>query len=88
MAAYTYMSLVPLIQPPIMRWLTTDAERKIRMKTLRYVGKLERIVFSMVVMIAVILVVPPASALVAMLMLGNLLRESGCVDRLTQILPE
>ena len=83
-AAYTYMSLVPLIQPPIMKFLTTDAERKIRMKTLRPVGKLERIVFAVVVMIAVILVVPPASALVAMLMLGNIMRESGVVDRLTK----
>ena len=83
-AAYTYMSLVPLIQPPIMKWLTTDAERKIRMKTLRPVGKLERIVFAVVVMVAVILVVPPASALVAMLMLGNIMRESGVVDRITK----
>jgi oxaloacetate decarboxylase beta subunit len=83
-AAYTYMSLVPLIQPPIMRLLTTDAERKIRMKSLRPVGKLERIVFALVVMVVVILVVPPASALVAMLMLGNILRESGCVERLSK----
>ena len=83
-AAYTYMSLVPLIQPPIMKWLTTDAERKIRMKTLRPVGKLERIVFAVVVMVAVILIVPPASALVAMLMLGNIMRESGVVDRITK----
>lgn len=84
-AAYTYMSLVPLIQPPIMKALTTDAERRIRMKTLRYVGKLERIVFAVVVMIVVILVVPAASALVAMLMLGNIMRESGVVDRLTKV---
>jgi hypothetical protein len=83
-AAYTYMSLVPLIQPPIMKWLTTDAERKIRMQTLRHVGKLERIVFALVVMVVVILVVPPASALIAMLMLGNIMRESGVVDRLTK----
>ena len=83
-AAYTYMSLVPLIQPPIMRFLTTDAERKIRMQSLRPVGKLERIVFALVVMVVVILVVPPASALVAMLMLGNVLRESGVAERLTK----
>jgi carboxybiotin decarboxylase len=83
-AAYTYMALVPLIQPPIMKALTTDAERRIRMKTLRQVGKLERILFAVVVMVAVILVVPAASALVAMLMLGNILRESGVVDRLTK----
>ena len=80
-AAYTYMSLVPLIQPPIMKLLTTDAERKIRMKTLRPVGKLERIIFAIVVMVAVCLVVPPASALIAMMMLGNicLLYTSRCV---------
>lgn len=83
-AAYTYMSLVPLIQPPIMRLLTTDAERKIRMKSLRKVGKLERIVFALVVMVFCILVVPDASALLAMLMLGNILRESGVVDRLVK----
>jgi len=83
-AAYTYMSLVPLIQPPIMRALTSDAERKIRMKSLRKVGKLERIIFPLVVMILCILVVPDASALVAMLMLGNVLRESGVVDRLVK----
>jgi len=83
-AAYTYMSLVPLIQPPIMKALTTDAERKIRMKTLRPVGKLERILFAIVVMVIVCLVVPPASPLVAMLMLGNIMRESGVVERLVK----
>ena len=83
-AAYTYMSLVPLIQPPIMTALTTDAERKIRMKTLRPVGKLERILFAIVVMVIVCLVVPPASPLIAMLMLGNIMRESGVVERLTK----
>lgn len=83
-AAYTYMSLVPLIQPPIMKALTTDAERKIRMKSLRKVSKLERIVFALVVMVFCIMVVPDASALVAMLMLGNVLRESGVVDRLVK----
>ena len=84
-AAYTYMSLVPLIQPPIMKLLTNDAERRIRMKTLRSVGKLERIAFSIAVMIVVILVVPAASALIAMLMLGNIMRESGVVERLTKV---
>lgn len=83
-AAYTYMSLVPLIQPPIMKLLTTDAEKRIRMKSLRKVGKLERLVFPLVVMVVCILVVPDASALVAMLMLGNLLRESGVADRLVK----
>lgn len=83
-AAYTYMSLVPLIQPPIMTALTTDAERKIRMKSLRPVGKLERILFALIVMVVVCLVVPPASPLVAMLMLGNIMRESGVVERLVK----
>jgi len=83
-AAYTYMSLVPLIQPPIMRALTTDAEKRIRMKSLRKVGKLERLVFALVVMVLCIMVVPDASALVAMLMLGNVLRESGVADRLVK----
>ena len=83
-AAYCYMSLVPLIQPPIMIALTTPAERKIRMRTLRHVGMLERILFAIVVMVVVCLVVPPASALVAMLMLGNIMRESKCVTRLAK----
>jgi oxaloacetate decarboxylase beta subunit len=83
-AAYTYMSLVPLIQPPIMKALTTNAERRIRMKNLRKVSRLERIVFPLTVMILCILVVPDASALIAMLMLGNVLRESGVVDRLVK----
>ena len=83
-AAYCYMSLVPLIQPPIMKALTTDAERRIRMKTLRHVSMLERILFAIVVMVVVCLVVPPASALVAMLMLGNIMRESKCVTRLSK----
>lgn len=83
-AAYTYMSLVPLIQPPIMTALTTDAERKIRMKSLRPVGKLERILFAIIVMVIVCLVVPPASPLIAMLMLGNIMRESGVVERLNK----
>jgi len=83
-AAYCYMSLVPLIQPPIMKALTTDAERRIRMKTLRHVGMLERILFAIVVMVVVCLVVPPASALIAMLMLGNIMRESKCVTRLSK----
>lgn len=83
-AAYTYMALVPLIQPPIMKLLTTDKERKIRMKSLRSVSRLEKIVFALVVMMFCILVVPDVSALVAMLMLGNVLKESGVVDRLVK----
>lgn len=83
-AAYTYMALVPLIQPPIMRLMTTDKERRIRMKSLRKVSKLERIVFNIMVMIVCVLVVPDASALIIMLMLGNLMKESGVVERLVK----
>jgi len=83
-AAYTYMALVPLIQPPIMKLLTTDHERKIRMKSLRTVSRLERIVFAIVVMVSCIIIVPDVSALIAMLMLGNLLRECGVVERLVK----
>ena len=83
-AAYTYMALVPLIQPPIMKLLTTDHERKIRMKSLRSVSRLEKIIFAIVVMVFCILVVPDVSALVAMLMLGNVLKESGVVERLVK----
>lgn len=81
-AAYTYMSLVPFIQPPIMQILTTEKERKIRMKSLRKVGKLEKLIFALMVTIFCILLVPAASALMAMLMLGNFLRECGVTERL------
>lgn len=83
-AAYTYMALVPLIQPPIMRAMTTPKERVIRMKSLRKVSKLERIVFAVMVMVVCILVVPDASALIIMLMMGNIFKESGMVDRLVK----
>ena len=83
-AAYTYMALVPLIQPPIMRLMTTAKERTIRMKSLRKVSKLERIMFNIMVMIVCVLVVPDASALIIMLMLGNLMKESGVVERLVK----
>jgi carboxybiotin decarboxylase len=83
-AAYSYMSLVPLIQPPIMRLLTTDKERKIRMKSLRPVSKLEKLIFAVMVMVVCILLVPDASALIAMLMLGNFLRECGVTERLVK----
>jgi oxaloacetate decarboxylase beta subunit len=83
-AAYTYMSLVPLIQPPIMRALTTDAERRIRMQTLRRVSKLEKLVFAVMVMCACTLLVPDATALIFMLFLGNFLRECGVVERLSK----
>ena len=83
-AAYTYMALVPLIQPPVMKLLTTQKERKIRMKSLRPVSRLEKIVFALIVMVFCIIVVPDVSALIAMLMLGNLLRECGVVERLVK----
>lgn len=82
-AAYSYMALVPVIQPPIMKFLTTEKERKIKMKQLRNVSKIEKIIFPIVVTILVALIVPPATALVGMLMLGNLFKESGVVGRLT-----
>jgi oxaloacetate decarboxylase beta subunit len=83
-AAYSYMSLVPLIQPPIMRLLTTHKERRIRMKSLRKVSKLEKLTFAVVVMVICILLVPDAAALIAMLMLGNFLRECGVTERLVK----
>ncbi len=83
-AAYSYMSLVPLIQPPIMRLLTTDKERRIRMKSLRPVSKLEKLIFALLVMMICILLVPDAAALIAMLMLGNFLRECAVTERLVK----
>lgn len=83
-AAYTYMSLVPLIQPPIMRALTTEKERQIVMTEMRQVSQVEKIVFPIVVTIAVSLLLPAIAPLVGMLMLGNLFRESGVVDRLSK----
>jgi oxaloacetate decarboxylase beta subunit len=82
-AAYSYMALVPVIQPPIMKALTTKKEREIKMEQLRVVSKLEKIIFPIIVTILVALIVPPATALVGMLMLGNLFKESGVVGRLT-----
>nr|WP_319801769.1 sodium ion-translocating decarboxylase subunit beta [Rhodobium gokarnense] len=83
-AAYSYMALVPLLQPPIMRLLTTEKERKIRMRSLRPVSRLEKLIFAAMVTIVVILLVPAASALIGMLMLGNFLRESLVTERLTK----
>lgn len=83
-AAYSYMALVPLIQPPIMRGLTTRKERLIRMQSLRQVGKAEKLGFALMVTVLVILLVPAASALVGMLMLGNFLRECGVTERLVK----
>lgn len=83
--AYSYMSLVPIIQPPVMRLLTTDAERKVRMPyTQKEVTKTVRILFPIVVTIVVSLISPKASPLIAALMFGNLIRESGAVERLNQ----
>ncbi|WP_276929716.1 sodium ion-translocating decarboxylase subunit beta [Herbinix luporum] len=84
-AAYSYMSLVPIIQPPIMRLLTTEKERKIKMEQLRPVSKLEKILFPIVVTIIVVLLLPDTAPLVGMLMLGNLFRESGVVRQLTDV---
>lgn len=82
-AAYSYMALVPIIQPPIMKALTTKEERMIKMEQLRPVSKVEKIVFPIVVAVFVSMIVPPAAPLVGMLMLGNLFRESGVVPRLS-----
>lgn len=83
-AAYSYMALVPVIQPPIMKLLTTEKERKIKMEQLRPVSKLERILFPVVVTIVVVLILPTTAPLVGMLMLGNLFRECGVVKQLTE----
>ncbi len=83
-AAYSYMSLVPIIQPPIMKLLTTEKERKIKMEQLRPVSKLEKILFPIIVTIVVCSILPSTAPLVGMLMLGNLFRESGVVRQLTE----
>ncbi len=83
-AAYSYMALVPLIQPPIMKLFTTKKERAIKMEQLRPVSKLERVLFPIVVTIVVCLILPTTAPLVGMLMLGNLFRESGVVRQLTE----
>jgi oxaloacetate decarboxylase beta subunit len=82
-AAYSYMSLVPIIQPPIMKALTTEKERQIKMEQLRPVSKLEKILFPIIVTIVVCLLLPTTAPLVGMLMLGNLFRESGVVKQLS-----
>jgi len=82
-AAYSYMALVPLIQPPIMRALTTQAERKIQMVQLREVSKAEKIVFPLLLVLLVALLLPSAAPLIGMLCFGNLMRECGVVDRLS-----
>ncbi len=81
-AAYSYMALVPVIQPPVMRLLTTEKERKIRMQSLRRVSKVEKMVFAIVVMSFCLLVVPAAAPLISMLFIGNFIRENGVTERL------
>ena len=83
-AAYSYMSLVPIIQPPIMKLLTTEKERQITMEQLRTVTKTEKIMFPIVVTVVVCLILPTTAPLVGMLMLGNLFRESGVVKQLSE----
>ena len=83
-AAYSYMALVPLIQPPIMRALTTEAERKIEMQQLRLVSKTEKIIFPLTLLLLSILLLPSATPLVGMFALGNLMNACGVVDRLSQ----
>ena len=83
-AAYSYMALVPIIQPPIMKALTTEKERKVKMEQLRPVSKLEKILFPLVVTIVVVMILPTTAPLVGMLMLGNLFRESGVVKQLQE----
>ena len=83
-AAYSYMALVPVIQPPIMRALTTEKERKIKMSQLRSVSKTEKIVFPIIITAIVALVLPDAAPLIGCLMLGNLMKECGVVDRLSK----
>ena len=82
-AAYSYMSLVPLIQPPIMKLCTTESDRKIVMAQLRPVTRFEKIVFPIATTIVISLLLPPVTALIGMLMLGNLFKEAGCLDRLS-----
>jgi len=82
-AAYSYMALVPIIQPPIMKLLTTEEERKTKMTQLRHVGKLEKILFPLLLLLVTILLLPSATPLVGMLCFGNLLKECGVVERLS-----
>ena len=82
-AAYSYMSLVPLIQPPIMKLFTTEADRKIVMQQLRPVSHFEKVAFPIMCTIVISLLLPSVTALIGMLMLGNLFKEAGCLDRLS-----
>ncbi|MEA1892721.1 MAG: sodium ion-translocating decarboxylase subunit beta [Campylobacterota bacterium] len=85
-ASYSYMAMVPLIQPPIMKALTTEAERKIKMTTLRHVSRLEKLVFPIMVLVLAILVLPASTPLIGAFMFGNFLKESGVVERLNDTL--
>jgi oxaloacetate decarboxylase beta subunit len=85
-ASYSYMALVPIIQPPIMRALTTPEERKIKMTTLRHVGRMEKLVFPILVLTLAILILPDATPLIGAFMFGNFLKESGVVERLNDTL--
>ncbi len=85
-AAYSYMALLPLIQPPIMRWLVPEKERKIAMATLRPVSKKEKIIFPIMLILLVLALLPPIAPLISCLMLGNLVRESGVMERVAQTL--
>lgn len=82
-AAYSYMALVPLIQPPIMKWLTSEEERKIKMEQLRYVSKLEKIIFPLLALGICIILLPSAAPLIGMFMFGNLAKECGVINRLS-----
>jgi oxaloacetate decarboxylase beta subunit len=83
-SAYAYMALVPIVQPPIMKLMTTEHERKIVMGKLRSVSKLQKICFPIITAMVIMLIVPPSAPLISMLMLGNLFKESGVVERLTK----
>ena len=82
-AAYSYMALVPIIQPPIIKALTTKEERRIRMSDIRKVSKLEKVMFPIIITLLCCFLLPDAAPLISMLMLGNLMKESMCVDRLS-----
>ena len=84
-AAYSYMALIPMIQPPLMKLLTSKEARKVKMSQLRVVSKTEKIIFPIAVTIFVILLIPDTAPLIGMLMLGNLYRESGCTERLSDV---
>ncbi len=85
-ASYSYMAMVPIIQPPIMKALTTEAERKIKMSTLRHVSRLEKLIFPILVLVLAILVLPESTPLIGAFMFGNFLKESGVVERLNDTL--